>query len=82
MISRKRKSKRKKSCCAALAKIIRRERLAHEVRQVDIAHALGIEQSSVVRLESGVRRICVQEFLKLADVIGFDRHAVLDELSR
>jgi transcriptional regulator with XRE-family HTH domain len=40
--------------------------------QAVLAKRLGEYQSFVARLESGQRRVDVVEFLKMADVLGFD----------
>lgn len=61
-------SKRHKALIAFL--VARRE--AANMTQAELARRLGEYQSFVARLESGDRRVDVVEFLKLADILGFD----------
>ncbi len=49
--------------------------------QTELASKLGEYQSFVARLESGQRRVDVIEFLKLASVLAFDPHELLDKVS-
>lgn len=48
--------------------------------QADLAEKLERYQSVVSSMESGGRRVDVVELLDIAEVIGLDVHAVLDEL--
>lgn len=48
--------------------------------QADLAKRLERYQSVVSSMESGGRRVDVVELLDLAEVIGLDVHALLDEL--
>lgn len=48
--------------------------------QADLAEKLGRYQSVVSSMESGGRRVDVVELLDIAEVIGLDVHALLDEL--
>jgi len=57
---------------AVLVKLIRAERKAAVLRQVDLAKALGEQQQWVALIERGQRRIAYVEFLALAQPIGFD----------
>jgi transcriptional regulator with XRE-family HTH domain len=57
---------------AALVKLIRAERKAAGLRQVDLANKLGEQQQWVALIERGQRRIAYVEFLALAKAIGFD----------
>jgi len=57
---------------AALVKLIRAERKAAGLRQVDLAKKLGEQQQWVALIERGQRRIAYVEFLALAQAIGFD----------
>jgi transcriptional regulator with XRE-family HTH domain len=48
--------------------------------QADLAKALGRYQSVVSSIESGGRRVDVVELLDVAEVIGLDLHALIDDL--
>jgi transcriptional regulator with XRE-family HTH domain len=65
-----------------LAELIIGYREAADLTQVDVARALGRHQPFVSNIESGQRRLDLIELLDLAAVIGFDPHALLDELAR
>jgi len=66
----------------ALIKILVEEREASGLTQMELARKMGEYQSFVARLESGQRRVDVVEFLKLAEILGFDPHETLKELSK
>ncbi len=48
--------------------------------QADLAKKLGRYQSVVSSIESGGRRVDVVELLDIAEVIGLDVHALIDDL--
>ena len=48
--------------------------------QADLAKKLDRYQSVVSSIESGGRRVDVVELLDIADVIGLDVHALIDDL--
>ena len=48
--------------------------------QADLAKKLARYQSVVSSIESGGRRVDVVELLDIADVIGLDVHALIDDL--
>ena len=48
--------------------------------QAQLAERLGRYQSVVSSLESGGRRVDVVELLDIAEIIGLDVHALMDEL--
>ena len=48
--------------------------------QTDLAERLGRYQSVVSSIESGGRRIDVVELLDIAEAIGLDLHALIDDL--
>lgn len=50
--------------------------------QAELAAAIGEYQSLVARLESGQRRVDVVELMTLAEVLRFDVHDALRELSQ
>ncbi|MGI0524095.1 helix-turn-helix domain-containing protein [Rhizobium giardinii] len=64
----------------ALIALLIEKREAVGLTQTDLASMLGEYQSFVARLESGQRRVDVVEFLKLASVLKFDPHVLLDQL--
>jgi ribosome-binding protein aMBF1 (putative translation factor) len=63
---------------AELVALLIRERKRAGMTQQGLARALRRQQSWVSRLENGTRsRLYVDEFLGIADVIGFDAAAML-----
>ena len=64
----------------ALIALLIEKREAVGLTQTELASMLGEYQSFVARLESGQRRVDVVEFLKLASVLNFDPHVLLDQL--
>ena len=67
---------------AALIDLLVRSREAAGMTQSDLATRLGAYQSLVARLESGQRRVDVVEFIALAEILGFDPAAAIDDLRR
>lgn len=65
----------------ALIALLIERREAANLTQTELASKLGEYQSFVARLESGQRRVDVVEFLKLASVLNFDPHELLDRLT-
>lgn len=55
-------------------------RQASGLTQVQIAKQLGKPQSYVSKYENGERRLDVPEFIKLADILGLDVTAFIEEL--
>jgi len=66
----------------ALIALLIAKREAAGLTQTELAAKLGEYQSFVARLESGQRRVDVVEFLEFADLLGFDPHDALDQLTR
>lgn len=64
----------------ALVKILTAKRKQAGIRQVDLAKAMGRQQSFIARLESGQRRIDVVDLIKLSELLGFDASNVVSEL--
>jgi len=64
----------------ALVALIKNKRKDAKLTQADVAKAFGQRQTWVSHLESGDRRIDVVEFVKLAEVIGFDAPEELKKL--
>lgn len=48
--------------------------------QAELAAKLGRYQSVVSQIESGGRRVDLVELLDIAEIIGLDVHAVVDDL--
>jgi transcriptional regulator with XRE-family HTH domain len=65
----------------ALIALLIKERVATGLTQVELATRLGQYQSFVARLESGQRRVDVVEFMKLAEILGFDASSAIKRLS-
>lgn len=66
---------------SALIALLISEREAAKLSQVELARKLGQYQSFVARLESGQRRVDVVEFIKLAEILGFDASLAVKKLS-
>jgi transcriptional regulator with XRE-family HTH domain len=64
----------------ALVVLIIAKRKERGLLQTDVARELKRSQAWVARLESGERRICVDEVFDLARVIGFDPFKALREI--
>ncbi|MBX3578339.1 MAG: helix-turn-helix transcriptional regulator [Rhizobiaceae bacterium] len=64
-----------------LAELLTEKRKQAGLTQADVAKALGRYQSFVANIENGDRRVDVVEFLDIADVIGFDPHDALEQVS-
>ena len=63
-----------------LAELLVEHRQAAGLSQADLAARLGRYQSVVAAMEGGGRRVDVVELLDLAEALGFDPRAVVDEL--
>ncbi len=63
-----------------LIDLIVEQRKRAGLSQADLADKLDRYQSVVSSTESGGRRVDVVELLDIAEVIGLDVHALLDEL--
>lgn len=50
--------------------------------QAQVAKALGRHQPFIANIEKGERRLDIVELLDLAEVIGLDLHAVIEQLER
>jgi transcriptional regulator with XRE-family HTH domain len=59
---------------------IRRERLARNLRQADVAERCGMPLATLSQIEIRQRRVDVYEYTELAKAIGFDAVAILVEL--
>ena len=66
----------------ALRELIREERKARGITQVQVAMKLNRPQSYVADFERRERRIDVVEYLALANAIGFDPLALLADVMR
>jgi DNA-binding XRE family transcriptional regulator len=65
-----------------LIELLVAERKKKRVRQAELAKRLGTTQTSVTRMETGVRRIDVVELLALAEAIGFNASKILDQVAK
>ncbi|MDH6230782.1 transcriptional regulator with XRE-family HTH domain [Mesorhizobium soli] len=65
----------------ALIALLIKKREAAGLTQNELATRLGQYQSFVARLESGQRRVDVVEFMKLAEILGFDASSAIKKLS-
>jgi len=63
-----------------LIDILVEQRQRAGLSQAQLAERLGRYQSVISSLESGGRRVDVVELLDIADAIGLDVHALIDEL--
>ncbi|TPK90033.1 helix-turn-helix transcriptional regulator [Mesorhizobium sp. B2-4-12] len=50
--------------------------------QAEVARAMGRHQPFVANIENGDRRVDLVELIDMAAIIGFDVHAIIDELKR
>ena len=66
----------------ALIELLVAKREASGMTQADLAKKLGEYQSFVARLESGQRRVDVDELMEIADVLGFDPAKIIGALHR
>ena len=66
---------------ARLAELLIRAREEAGLTQAEVARALGRHQPFVSGIEAGQRGVDVVELLDLAEVIGFDLHALIDALA-
>ncbi len=66
----------------AIAAAVAEQRRTSELTQVDVAKAMGgnWSQPIIANIESGGRRLDLVELLRLADIIGLDVHALIDQL--
>jgi transcriptional regulator with XRE-family HTH domain len=66
----------------ALAEALAKKRRNSGLTQTEVAKAMGGNwtQPIMVALERGGRRVDLIELMRLANIIGFDVHALVDEL--
>lgn len=50
------------------------------LHQADVARAMSRHQPFITNIEREQRRVDVVEFLRLAKIIGFDPHELIDRL--
>lgn len=65
-----------------LAELIAEARETAELRQSQVAERLGRHQPFVSEIENGQRRVDLIEFLDIAEAIGVDPHALVEELRK
>lgn len=63
-----------------LAELLVEKRKAAGMTQAAVAQAMGRHQPFIANIENGDRRVDLVELIDLADIIGFDVHAIVDEL--
>lgn len=63
-----------------LRRVLRRERIAAGLRQLDVAERTGRSQAYISKFEKGDLRIDVVDFVRICATIGCDPHRVLDEV--
>lgn len=51
---------------------LKAERIANDLSEAELAEKLGISPSIIYKYENGSRRISVETFCKIVDVLGFD----------
>lgn len=63
-----------------LAELLTERRKAAGLTQAAVAKAMGRHQPFIANIENGDLRVDLVELIDLAEIIGFDVHAVVDEL--
>jgi transcriptional regulator with XRE-family HTH domain len=71
-----------KRVVADIGAIIRKERRKRKLKKALIARATGVKPLWLRRTEGGKRRIYIDEFLTLADAIGFNAVRAIRKLVR
>lgn len=51
---------------------LKAERIANDLSEAELAEKLGISPSIIYKYENGSRRISVETFCNIVDVLGFD----------
>jgi HTH-type transcriptional regulator/antitoxin HipB len=65
-----------------LTELLIAQRRQAGMTQAQVAKALGRHQPFIANIEKGERRLDIVELLDLADVLGLDLHALIDQLQR
>jgi transcriptional regulator with XRE-family HTH domain len=65
---------------AVLLQLLREQREAAGLRQVDVAERLGVHQSYVSKIEAGERRIDVLELREMCLAVGGDLPTFVESL--
>lgn len=63
----------------AIAKRIIRLRGSHRINQKQLADAIGIDPSSMNRIEKGERSVSVAEIIRIADFFGVSTESLIRE---
>lgn len=63
-----------------LAELLTEKRKAAGLTQAAVAQAMGRHQPFIANIENGDRRVDLVELIDLAEIVGFDVHALIDEL--
>lgn len=64
-----------------LVEILVERRKAAGLSQAAVAREMGRHQPFIANIESGDRRVDLVELIDLADILGFDVHEIIDELT-
>lgn len=65
-----------------LADLLFQHREAAGLKQAEVAARLDRHQPYISNIEAGQRRVDLAELIELSEAIGFDLHAIVDELLR
>jgi transcriptional regulator with XRE-family HTH domain len=65
-----------------LTELLIAQRREAGITQAQVAKALGRHQPFIANIEKGERRLDIVELIDLADVLGLDLHAVIEQLKR
>ena len=65
-----------------LAELLIEKRKAAGMTQAEVARALGRHQPFIANIENGERRVDLVDLLAIGDIVGFDVHALVEELKR
>jgi transcriptional regulator with XRE-family HTH domain len=65
-----------------LTELLIAQRREAGMTQAQVAKALGRHQPFIANIEKGERRLDIVELIDLADVLGLDLHAVIEQLKR
>lgn len=63
---------------ARLGQKIRELRRQHEISQEKLAELLGVSRSTISLIESGERKVCAEELVKLSGIFGVSVDSLLD----
>jgi transcriptional regulator with XRE-family HTH domain len=67
---------------AAVARELRDLRIEYRASQMEVAAALGCDQSLISRLEAGDRRATVEDLLLVASAVGASLERLMESVAR